>query len=149
MYGQLNWFNVGVLLAFAFLLAIWLVKPIGVSTQFVIANGIILSFLSENLVKENPQTKSGYESTNSYLNKNGGKYAESVRNPFNYGFIFALSIIFGAFLSNITKGPKPTQEDMIAPKVWRERFNKNPTTRYVAAFVGGVLVLFGARLAGV
>ena len=34
------------------------------------------------------------------------------------------------------------------PQVWRERFGPSATKRFLAAFVGGVLVMFGARLAG-
>lgn len=148
MEGQLNWFKGGILLAVAFLLAVWIVKPIGVSTQFVIADGIIWDIISEDVVSENPDTKSGYESTNTYLNKSGGKYAKNVANPLNYSFIFVIAILVGAFISNITKGPKPSAEDRTAPEVWRRRFGSSPGQRYIAAFTGGILVLFGARLAG-
>ena len=148
MAGQLNWFKGGILLAIAFLLAVWMVKPIGVSTQFVIADGIIWDLIADDIVTENPDVKSGYESTNAYLNKSGGKYAKNVANPLNYSFVFVLAILAGAFISNITKGPKPTVEDKTAPEVWRSRFGSSPGQRYIAAFIGGILVLFGARLAG-
>lgn len=148
MQGQLDWFKGGILLAFVFLIAVWVVKPIGVSTQFVITDGIIWNSLSDGLVIENPQTKSGYESKNSYLNKSGGKYAKNVANPLNYSFIFVIAIMIGAFISNMTKGPKPTVQDKIAPEIWRQRFGNSGTKRYILAFAGGILVLFGARLAG-
>ncbi len=148
MEGQLDWFKGGILLAIAFLLAVWVVKPIGVSTQFVIADGIILNLFSDDLIKKDPDTKTGYSSSNAYLNKSGGKYAKNVSNPLNYSFIFVFAIILGAFLSNILKGPKPSSEDKTAPKVFRNRFPNNPAVRYAVAFAGGFLVLFGARLAG-
>ncbi|MCD6581222.1 MAG: YeeE/YedE family protein, partial [Desulfuromusa sp.] len=34
------------------------------------------------------------------------------------------------------------------PPIWRERFGPNPVTRAIGAFIGGVILLFGARLAG-
>ena len=109
MTGQLNWFRGGILLGLVFLLAVFLVEPIGVSTQFVIFDGIIWNGFSENLIKENPDSTSGYESSNAYLNKSGGKYAKNVVHPFNYSFIFVLSIFLGAFISAKTKGPQPDQ----------------------------------------
>lgn len=148
MKGQLNWFRGGILLTFAFLLAVWTIKPIGVSTQFVIADGLIWNALSGDLVKEDPLSKSRYSSKNSYLNKSGGKYAKNVANPLNYSFIFVFAIILGAWISRITRGPNPTLEDKNAPLVWRQRFGMNLASRLVVAFTGGFLVLFGARLAG-
>ena len=103
---------------------------------------------SDELVKENPEAKSGYESNSSYLNKSGGKYAKNIANPVNYSFIFVIAIFFGALLSNITKGPQATADDKVAPKTWIARFGSDPGKRYLVAFFGGLLVLFGARLAG-
>ncbi len=148
MTGQLNWFWGGIALGIIFLLAVWVVKPIGVSTQFVILDGIIWSKLSPELTKENPEAKSGYSSTNPYLDKSGGKYAGNVANPLNYGFVFVIFIILGAFLSAVTKGPAATPSERTAPEVFRNRFGDSAGKRYLAAFIGGVLVLFGARLAG-
>ena len=148
MTGQLNWFWGGIALGIVFLLAVWVIKPIGVSTQFVIFDGIVWNQISPDLIKEDPEAKSGYSSTNPYLNKSGGKYAKNISNPVNYSFIFVLFIIFGALLSALTKGPDATARDRIAPEVWRNRFGDEASKRYMAAFLGGILVLFGARLAG-
>jgi hypothetical protein len=148
MTGQLNWFRGGIALGLVFLLAVFLVKPIGVSTQFVILDGIIWNAFSGDLIKENPDSKSGYSSSNDYLNKSGGKYAKNVAHPLNYSFIFVLSMIFGAFLSARTKGPAPAGQDRAAPEIWRTRFGEQSGKRYVVSFIGGALVLFGSRLAG-
>ena len=148
MTGQLNWFRGGILLGLVFFLAVVLVEPIGVSTQFVIFDGIIWDVFSEDLVKESPDAKSGYKSSNAYLNKSGGKYAKNVANPLDYSFIFVLSILLGAFISAKTKGPKPETLDKVAPEVWRDRFGDESTQRYLASFIGGLLALLGARLAG-
>lgn len=148
MTGQLDWLRGGTALALAFLLAVWMVKPIGVSTQFVIADGIAWDLVSPSLVVEDPKTKTGYNSSNDYLAKSGGKYAKNVANPVNYSFVFVLAMIFGAWLSRKTRGPQPSKADKVAPQVFRDRFGDRPMARYALAFAGGFLVLYGARLAG-
>lgn len=148
MTGQLNWFKGGILLGLVFLFAVLIVKPIGVSTQFVILDGIVWSVFSNDLIEENADSKSNYSSKNAYLNKSGGKYAKSVAKPLNYSFVFVFSMILGAFLSVMTRGPKTSKIDKISPEIWRARFGEGSSKRYLAAFVGGILVLFGSRLAG-
>jgi hypothetical protein len=148
MTGQLDWFKGGIALGLVFLLAVFLVKPIGVSTQFVIFDGVLWNVFSGELIEENADAKSGYSSKNAYLNKSGGKYAKNVAKPMNYSFIFVLSMILGAFLSVQIRGPKPTGPDIIAPASWRARFGEQDLKRYLFTFAGGTLVLFGARLAG-
>lgn len=148
MNGQLNWFKGGLLLGAAFLAAVAFVKPIGVSTQFVIADGMVWNLFSDQVVQKDPESKSGYTSANAYLAKSGGKYAKNVANPVNYSFIFVVAMIAGALLSSRLGGPRPAAPDRSAPEVWRQRFGENPTWRYVTVFFAGLLVLFGARLAG-
>ncbi|NWH03653.1 YeeE/YedE thiosulfate transporter family protein [Desulfobacter latus] len=148
MKGQLNWFKGGFLLAAAFLLAVAFVKPIGVSTQFVIADGIVWNLFSDTVVKKDTASKSGYTSPNAYLNKSGGKYAKNVAKPLNYSFVFVIAMLIGAFISAQLGGPKPAAQDRIAPEPWRNRFGQKPVLRYITVFLAGVLVLFGARLAG-
>lgn len=148
MTGQLNWFRGGLLLGLALLLAVILVKPIGVSTQFVILDGMIWNLFSADLISEDPAAPSGYSSTNAYLNKSGGKYAGNVSKPANYSFIFVLSMILGGALSRLLAGPKPSQQDRVAPAIWRRKFGGQPGKRYAYVFIGGFLSLLGARLAG-
>jgi hypothetical protein len=104
MNGQLNWFRGGLLLGAAFLVAVAFVKPIGVSTQFVTANGIAWNLFSESVFQKDPENKSGYASPNAYLNESGGKYAKNVANPVNYSFVFVIAMVAGALLSSISKG---------------------------------------------
>ncbi|MBW2593879.1 MAG: YeeE/YedE family protein [Deltaproteobacteria bacterium] len=148
MTGQLNWLKGGIVLGLVFLLSVFFVKPIGVSTQFVILNGIIWNAVSGDLIEKNPDAKSGYSSSNAYLNKSGGKYAKNVAKPMNYSFVYVLGMVLGAFLSFITKGPKADSLDRVAPEVWRTKFGEKASLRYFAAFIGGILALYGARMAG-
>lgn len=143
----LSWQKGGLLLGLVFLAAVLLVKPIGVSTQFVILDGILWNAVDSQVVVKSPETKSGYKSPNAYLNKSGGKYAKSVANPINYSFVFALAIIAGAALSALMRGGV-AREQRVMPDIWRANFGASPWKRYLATFVSGFIVLYGARLAG-
>ncbi len=143
----LSWKTGGLLLGIVFFAAVMLVKPIGVSTQFVIFDGILWNAVDSSVVVKSETAKKGYASPNAYLNKGGGKYASHVANPMNYSFIFVLAMIGGATLSALLRGGvrEPERE---MPPVWRERFGSSTATRYLATFVAGFIVLYGARLAG-
>lgn len=147
--GVLPWQWGGVLLAVAFFAAVLIVKPIGVSTQFVIADAIVWDAAQPDVIVEDAAAKSGYASPNAYLDKNGGKLAAHAANPLNYEFVFVIAMLIGAFLSALLSGDKPeTTARKAMPEVWENRFGNNTTKRYVWAFLAGVIVLFGARLAG-
>ncbi len=145
---QWNWFASGVALGIAFLLCVALVKPIGVSTQFVILDGILWDAISDEVVVESSSNKSGYSSPNAYLNKSGGKYAKNVANPMNYSFVFVVAMILGGFVAGRLQSGKGEKESRSIPQVWKNRFGDSITKRYLATFFGGLLVLFGSRLAG-
>ncbi len=144
-----NWKIGGVMLGLSFFLAVALIKPIGVSTQFVIADGIIAAAVNPSLVQKDEKAKSGYSSTNTYLNKSGGKYAKSVAKPLNYSFVFVLSMFLGGLLGRfLTKNKENNPVVHQMPCVHTRRFGDNAKLRYSLSFIGGVIVLWGARLAG-
>lgn len=141
----LNWKVGGVLLGLVFFLAVLLVKPIGVSTQFVILDGIILNAVDPSVVTQTDD--GGYTSTNAYLAKSDGKYAKSVANPLNYSFVFVIAMMIGGFLSAMARGGLSREEQKM-PALWRANFGDSTGTRFLATFAGGFIVLYGARLAG-
>ncbi|MEM7775946.1 MAG: YeeE/YedE thiosulfate transporter family protein [Pseudomonadota bacterium] len=143
----LSWPWGGLLLGIVFLAAVVLVKPIGVSTQFVILDGILWNAVDPTVVVEAADAKSGFASPNAYLNKSGGSYAKSVANPWSYSFVFVLAMIGGALLSAVLRGGVASAERAMPP-IWRANFGDSALLRYAAAFAAGVLVLYGARLAG-
>lgn len=143
----LAWKKGGVLLGLVFLAAVLLVKPIGVSTQFVIFDGILWDAVNPAVVVKSPETKSGYASSNAYLNKSGGKYAKAVANPVNYGFVFVLALMLGAALSAFLRDGVPREQKSM-PRIWRANFGDAAWKRYLVAFGSGFVVLYGARLAG-
>jgi uncharacterized membrane protein YedE/YeeE len=134
----------GVLLGFVFFLAVLLVKPIGVSTQFVILDGIVANAVNGDFIS---QTDEGWTSTNAYMAKSDGKYAKNAANPLNYSFVFVLAMMLGAFLSAMARGGVSADE-RVMPALWRINFGDAPWKRYGVAFLGGFVVLYGARLAG-
>ncbi len=140
----LNWKYGGLLLGLVFFLAVALVKPIGVSTQFVILDGILWNAVNPEVVTA---TDDGFTSTNPYLAKSGGKYAESVAEPWNYSFVFVLAMMAGAALSVFARGGLSREERSI-PELWRNTIGDGTAKRYAVAFIGGFIVLYGARLAG-
>lgn len=148
MTGQLDWLRGGIALGFTFLLAVALVAPIGVSTQFVIFDGIVLDRIHPDFITPDPTAASGYASPNAYLNASGGKYAKHVAEPMNYSFVFVIAIVIGAALSRLTGGPQASKPDQTSPAVWRRRFGTAALPRYALAFAAGFVVLYGARLAG-
>ena len=140
----LNWKLGGVLLGLVFFMAVLLVKPIGVSTQFVILNGIVADVANPDLVT---QTADGYTSTNAYLAKSSGKYAKSIANPLNYSFLFVIAMMIGAFVSTKLRGGVDSSEKRM-PALWTANYGDTPALRYAVAFFSGFIVLYGARLAG-
>ena len=145
---QWNWLTAGIALGAVFFIAVMLVKPVGVSTQFVILDGVAWNMFSDDIIVGDKTAKSGYTSSNAYLNKSGGKYAKNVAHPLNYSFIFVLAMIAGGFIASRLSDPPMGKGDRAAPKVWRDRFGDSPGKRYAYAFIGGAVGLFGARLAG-
>lgn len=143
---QWDWKRSGFALGFLFLLAVVIIKPIGVSTQFVIADGIIWQQLSDTLVVADESSKSGYSSPNAYINKSGGKYAKNIAQPVNYSFIFVLAMIAGGFVAARLKRPDISSPG--APEVWQYHGKKSKVKTFLYAFLGGAIALFGARLAG-
>ena len=143
----LSWQKGGILLGLVFLAAVLLVKPFGISTQFVILDGILWDAVNPQVVVESTDAKSGYASPNAYLNKGGGSYAKSVANPLNYSFVFVLAMIAGAGVSGLLRG-WPGREQRVMPEIWRKNYGGDAWKRYAAAFASGFIVLYGARLAG-
>lgn len=141
----LSWRTGGLVLGVVFFLAVMLVKPIGVSTQFVIFDAIVSDLVNPEYVVEN--SDGSYTSPNAYLAKSQGKYAKNAANPLNYSFVFVLAMLIGAALSaKLRGGLSPSEREM--PALWRANFGDDPRLRFIVAFFGGFIVLFGARLAG-
>lgn len=102
-------------------------KPIGMSTGIAQASGACaLPFVGAEGV-----------AANTY-------WAKKAVPKWDYGSLFVVGSLLGAFLSGLMSGSFKITK---VPEVWRERFGPSVPKRMVAAFLGGIVILYGARLA--
>lgn len=140
-----KWLIGAAILGFAFFIAVLLIKPIGVSTQFSVASGIIHNIIDPDVITKDAERESGYRSTNAYYDKDDGKLAKSIKNPLNYDFIFVLSIPLGAVLAKLIS----KKNQRVQVKEPKESFDiRKFFKKYSKSFFAGAIILFGARLAG-
>lgn len=62
----------------------------------------------------------------------------------DYGMLFLIGSAAGAFLSALTRGSLRVEH---VPSVWSQRFGPSVSRRMVWAFIGGIVIMFAARLA--
>ena len=63
----------------------------------------------------------------------------------DYGTLFLVGIVVGALASALASGRFRFAS---VPSEWRKRFGPSVGKRYTLAFVGGMMAMYGARLAG-
>lgn len=114
---------IGVLSMFTFYTAN---KPLGVSTAFSRTAGMIEKVFAPE-----------YVARNLYFQKKTPKI--------DWQWMLVVGIFIGAFLSAKLSGD---YEKTVVPGLWQERFGKSKTKRLIWSFLGGAILLFGARLAG-
>jgi hypothetical protein len=78
-----------------------------------------------------------------YFTANGGKYGPDSLP--NWQVLFVLGIALGGLAASLASGTFKIQR---VPPMWAARFGDRPLWRNLAAFTGGVILIFGARLAG-
>ncbi len=123
-----NPYLVGALIGVLSILTFSLVdKPIGMSTGIAQASGACAL----------PALGSAGVAANTY-------WAKKAVPAWDYGSLFVLGTFFGAFVSAVVSGSFKLES---VPAVWRERFGPSLIKRMAAAFLGGVIIIFGARLA--
>lgn len=141
-----QWIKKALTLGTVFFLAVLLVKPIGVSTQFSVLSGIFHSALDETIITEDVERETGYRSTNSYYDKGDGKLAKSIEHPWNYDFVFVLAIPLGGYLAYMANDKKRrSQMSNVGESL--QPTNKTEIRKYLPSFLGGFILLYGARMA--
>lgn len=104
-------------------------EALGVSTTFVRIVGAFEKLIAPEHV-----------ATNSYLAKH------VISAPIiDWQFSLVMFLGVGALIASRLYKVPPEEE---VPPTWRARFGANPWLRRAAAVLGGVLLMFGARLAG-
>jgi uncharacterized protein len=102
-------------------------KPIGASSAYATLAGMIGKLLAP-----------GHTMKLKYFAENPPR--------FDWGFVFVLAVIIGSFLAAFTGGEFIVRW---TPQLWADTFGENSMASYGAlSFIGGVLMSFGARLAG-
>jgi uncharacterized membrane protein YedE/YeeE len=98
-----------------------------------------------------PSSSSGFVSTlKGLLQNTSPRYVaenphyQSIPGPGSWLFAFVVGMALGGFLGGRTV-KQPIHD---VPPIWQARFGPNRFKRYAVTFLGGVLILFGARLAG-
>lgn len=101
--------------------------PIGITTALSEASGVAaMPIIGAEAVAANPY------------------WAKTVP-AWDYGTLFLVGTFLGALLSSLSS---KTFKWELVPETWKERFGGGVAPRFIAAFTGGVLAMFGARLAG-
>lgn len=102
-------------------------KPLGITTPFEGTAAAISQKVAPEVTK-----------VNRYL-------AQSEQVPrLDWEWMLAASVIAGSALSAMTSGDRSRG---VVPELWARAQGPSPTKRYAAAFIGGALMMFGARMA--
>lgn len=143
-----KWLGAAALLGTVFFLAVFLIKPVGVSTQFSVLSGIVHSTIDPAVITEDAERESGYKSTNAYYDKSEGKLAANIKNPINYDFIFVLAIPLGAYIAHLLRKKKNGTQAVESTNAEQCPIAKQSSwRRYLPSFIGGFILLYGARMA--
>ena len=126
----ISWKVAGIALGLLLTLATFLVKPLGVSTQFVVTDAMVTH-----------QIAPAFAENNTYLSK----YGEQSNWTVGYGWMLILG---GGITAALLRKKQPLQDQGFMPAMWVMQFGSSRPKRLAAAFTGGTLLLFGARLAG-
>jgi uncharacterized membrane protein YedE/YeeE len=104
-------------------------KQLGVSTTFVRVAGAVERAVAPEHVE-----------ANAYL-------VENLKGPglVDWQFALVVALLVGGFLSARLASNARGKE---LPSIWRARFGESRVRRHLVAVVGGMFVMFGARMAG-
>jgi len=108
-------------------------KALGTSTTMVQAVGAV-----ERTVAPEHADKTAYLA----------KYIGTREKPkpwFEWQFALVVMLPVGAWLAARQSGTRFTEQ---VPEIWSQRFGDSRAKRYLGAFAGGAIMLFGARMAG-
>jgi uncharacterized protein len=121
-----NPYLAGALTGILLIFSVWFAgKYVGASTTFVRSAGYIEMIFSPERVAQM-------------------EYFKKELPKIDWQFLFVIGIFIGAIISSTTSKSFHWQA---VPSRWEGRFGANVSKRAAAAFIGGVVAMFGARLA--
>jgi len=125
--GGWNPYLAGALSGVVAIFSVWIAgKFFGASTSFVTSAGMLESIFSPERVAQMD-------------------YFKLEVPKIDWQWMFVVGIFLGALLASFTDGSFRWQA---VPDMWNRSFGPNKAYRGLAAFGGGVIAMFGARLAG-
>lgn len=101
-------------------------KYLGASTTFVRSAGLIEQTVAPEQVADNA-------------------YYQKTKVKVDWQFMVLVGILLGAFAASRLDGSFKVEG---TPPLWRERFGSKVSIRALGAFLGGIVAMFGARMAG-
>jgi len=123
----MNPYAAGVLAGFLMILSVVIAeKYFGASTTFVRSAGIIEKVFIPEHVRHT-------------------EYFVKTEPKIDWQWMFVAGIFIGSFFSSIASRNFTLQA---LPVMWEQRFGSSRSKRFLVAFIGGIGVMFGARLAG-
>ena len=122
--APLPWWLAGILLGLVQVLAVAVHKPLGVSTQFVVADANIVSHVVPAYAEGNPEVKR--------------------RQSIGYGWWLVVGMVVGAAGAALATRRWKIRKTTVW---WQTNRGRSTATRLVACLVGGFLILLGSRLA--
>lgn len=122
----IDWRVGGVLLGLLVTFAVALAGPIGVSSAYVTTDAVVVRAVAPAAAAHNA-------------------YLSAALSRLGVEWLTVLGVAAGALAAALVSR---TRRREAVPSRWRERFGQRAALRFGAAFAGGFLVLFGARLAG-
>lgn len=117
----------GVLTGLVIIASAWIAKQyFGASACFVRASGFLESIFAPERVRSM-------------------EYFSRFVPAVDWQVMMVFGVLIGAFISSMTDGSFKVKA---VPDMWASRFGTSPVKRAVFAFIGGIILMFGARLAG-
>ena len=127
--SPLPWWAAGIFLGLVQVLAIGLAGPLGVSTEFVVVDAKIINAVNSEYVQSHPLI------------------SDEKYQKFGYGTWFDVGLIAGAFIAAILIGQWKIRKTTIWWQANRGSSDLAVVKRLVSGFIGGFLILLGARMA--
>lgn len=102
-------------------------KPIGITTAFEYTAALLTKAVSPEVASTNPY------------------YTAPEKSPkIDWEWMLVVGVFIGAFISSKLSGDRTNET---VPELWRKTFGGSTSKRLAAAFIGGAVMMFGARLA--
>lgn len=106
-------------------------RPIGITTAFENSAALVQKAVAPEQARQNPLFDD--------------RAKENKSPKIEWEWMLVLGVLGGAYASSRLSGDRQTGPHV--PALWRWRFGDSPGKRYLGAFLGGMVMMIGARIA--